>query len=102
MCFSQTREDLLAMRDHLIAKGIEIEAEFDWPNGARSIYFRDPLGHRIELACYTFEPPSGFRHVEVMRKAHDLRVARGAHAIEDVDLANAIEALVAGEGLSLS
>ena len=50
VCFSQTREDLLAMRDHLIAKGIEIEAEFDWPNGARSIYFRDPAGNSVEIA----------------------------------------------------
>jgi len=26
-----------------------------------SIYFRDPLGQLIELACYKFEPPTGMR-----------------------------------------
>ena len=61
-----------------------------------SIYFREPCGHRIELACYKFEPPAGTTHVEVLRRAHDIRVARGAMNIEDVDLAYAIEALVAG------
>jgi catechol-2,3-dioxygenase len=50
VCFCQTREDLLAMRDHLISKGVQIEADFDWPNGARSIYFRDPAGNSVEIA----------------------------------------------------
>ena len=50
VCFSQTREDLLAMRDHLISKAVQIEADFDWPNGARSIYFRDPAGNSVEIA----------------------------------------------------
>ena len=27
-----------------------IEADFRWPNGARSIYVRDPAGNSIELA----------------------------------------------------
>ncbi|MEM7423429.1 MAG: VOC family protein [Pseudomonadota bacterium] len=67
-----------------------------------SIYFRDPLGHRIELACYKFEPPLGFSHAQVLRRAHDLRVARGAVNIEDIDLADAISDLVASQNLSLS
>ena len=25
-------------------------ADFQWPNGARSIYFRDPAGNSIEIA----------------------------------------------------
>lgn len=37
-------------RAHLEANGVEIEADFRWPNGARSIYFRDPAGNSIELA----------------------------------------------------
>jgi catechol 2,3-dioxygenase-like lactoylglutathione lyase family enzyme len=32
------------------AYGIEIEADFRWPNGARSLYFRDPAGNSVELA----------------------------------------------------
>jgi len=87
--------------ERLAARGIKntgpIDRGFMW-----SIYFRDPLGHRIELAAYKFEPPMGFSHAQVMRRAHDIRVARGAINIEDQDLADAIESLTAGKGLSLS
>nr|WP_314090471.1 VOC family protein [uncultured Shinella sp.] len=34
----------------LIEAGITIEADFYWPNGARSIYFRDPAGNSLECA----------------------------------------------------
>ncbi|MCB1424836.1 MAG: glyoxalase/bleomycin resistance/extradiol dioxygenase family protein, partial [Notoacmeibacter sp.] len=37
-------------RAHLQDHGIGIEADFRWPNGARSIYFRDPAGNSIEFA----------------------------------------------------
>ena len=67
-----------------------------------SMYFVEPCGHRIELACYKFEPPAGRSHAAVLRRAHDIRVARGALNIEDVDLADAIEALIVGDGLTLS
>jgi catechol 2,3-dioxygenase-like lactoylglutathione lyase family enzyme len=30
--------------------GVAIEADFRWPNGARSIYVRDPAGTSVELA----------------------------------------------------
>ena len=54
-----------------------------------SIYFKDPLGLLIELACYTFIPPRGSSHAEVMLEAHKLRVAAGAKAIEREHLADA-------------
>ncbi len=54
-----------------------------------SIYFKDPLGLLIELACYTFIPPRGSSHAEVMMHAHKLRVERGAEAIEREHLADA-------------
>jgi catechol 2,3-dioxygenase-like lactoylglutathione lyase family enzyme len=85
----------------LDARGIEHTGEIDrgfmW-----SIYFRDPCGLRLELAAYKFEPPPGTTHAEVLRRAHDLRVARGAINIEDEDLADAIEAIQAERGVSLS
>ena len=59
-----------------------------------SIYFRDPLGLLIELACYRFEPPVGFTHADVLMAAHRIRVERGDYAIADAHLADAIEALV--------
>jgi len=67
-----------------------------------SIYFRDPLGLRIELASYRFEPPEGCRHADVMIEAHKIRVARGDHHIDREHLADAIEALVARSQRSLS
>jgi hypothetical protein len=75
----------------------EIDRGFMW-----SIYFRDPCGLRIELAAYKFEPPPGATHAQVLRRAHDLRMARGALNIQDEDLADAIEAIQAERGLSLS
>ncbi|OBY27285.1 VOC family protein [Leisingera sp. JC1] len=50
VCFALNREDLLAMRDRLRAAGVDIEAEFDWPHGPRSIYFRDPAGNSVEIS----------------------------------------------------
>ncbi|UWQ30553.1 VOC family protein [Leisingera sp. M527] len=50
ICFAQPRADLLLMRGRLVASGVAIEAEFDWPSGARSLYFRDPAGNSIEIA----------------------------------------------------
>jgi catechol 2,3-dioxygenase-like lactoylglutathione lyase family enzyme len=60
-----------------------------------SIYLHDPNGMKIELACYKFEPPDGFRAVDVLMKAQHLRVERGDHHITEEHLADAIEALLA-------
>jgi glyoxalase family protein len=60
-----------------------------------SIYLRDPNGLKIELACYKFETPEGFRDVDVLMKAHALRVSRGDHHITDEHLTDAIELLLA-------
>lgn len=67
-----------------------------------SIYFKDPLGLLIELACYKFEPPRGISHAEVLLEAHRLRVERGDYNIQDEHLADAIEALVERSQPSLS
>ena len=60
-----------------------------------SIYLQDPNGLKVELACYKFEAPEGFRAVEVLMKAHHLRVERGDHHISDEHVADAIEDLLA-------
>lgn len=67
-----------------------------------SIYFRDPLGQLMELACYRFVPPDGRSHAEVLLEAHRLRVARGDYNIAEVHLADAIEALIRRDRDSLS
>lgn len=58
-----------------------------------SIYFRDPLGMLVELACYKFEPPVGVTHAQVLLEAHKIRVSRDEYNINDEHVADAIEAL---------
>ena len=48
--FADLHDDITAWRDRLTAADHPLEADFDWPNGARSIYFRDPAGNSIEIA----------------------------------------------------
>lgn len=67
-----------------------------------SIYFNDPLGLLIELASYRFEPPFGYSHADVMLEAHHRRVAAGDYNIQEIHLADAIEALIARRNGSLS
>ena len=60
-----------------------------------SIYLHDPNGLKIELACYKFETPEGFRAADVLSKAFALRVERGDPHIKEEHLADAIESLLA-------
>jgi catechol 2,3-dioxygenase-like lactoylglutathione lyase family enzyme len=50
LCFSATAEEIDGWKTYLAKKGIAIEADFEWPNGGRSIYFRDPSGNSLEFA----------------------------------------------------
>jgi catechol 2,3-dioxygenase-like lactoylglutathione lyase family enzyme len=50
LALAATAEDLDRWRTRLEAAGIAIEADFRWPNGARSIYVRDPAGNSVEFA----------------------------------------------------
>ncbi|MAU21240.1 MAG: glyoxalase/bleomycin resistance/extradiol dioxygenase family protein [Martelella sp.] len=50
VCFRLKNDDFAAMLDRLNENGIAIESDFLWPNGARSIYFRDPAGNSLECA----------------------------------------------------
>jgi len=44
------RTDLLdSWRQHVLASGVAIEKEVQWPRGGQSIYFRDPVGNLVEL-----------------------------------------------------
>ncbi|MEM7545015.1 MAG: VOC family protein [Pseudomonadota bacterium] len=60
-----------------------------------SMYFREPLGHMIELAAYKFTAPEGVSDVEVLAKAFELRQARGARATDTEDVEAAVAALSA-------
>jgi catechol 2,3-dioxygenase-like lactoylglutathione lyase family enzyme len=50
VCFRASLPEIEAWRAHLEAKGVAIEADFEWPGGGRSIYFRDPAGNCLEFA----------------------------------------------------
>ena len=50
VCFRASAEEIAQWRAKLAALGIAIEADFEWPNGGHSIYFRDPAGNCIEFA----------------------------------------------------
>lgn len=50
LCFSATAEEISAWKARLEKLGITIEADFEWPKGGRSIYFRDPSGNSLEFA----------------------------------------------------
>ena len=50
LCFAASAVQITAWRARLEAAGHPIEADFHWPNGARSLYFRDPAGNSLEMA----------------------------------------------------
>jgi catechol 2,3-dioxygenase-like lactoylglutathione lyase family enzyme len=50
VCFRASAPDIEAWRQRLVANGVEIESDFVWPSGGRSIYFRDPAGNCLEFA----------------------------------------------------
>ena len=50
VCFAASGEEIAQWKAHLEAARIDIEADFRWPSGGRSIYFRDPAGNAIEFA----------------------------------------------------
>lgn len=50
VCFRLDRDAFDGWRERLESAGVEIEAEFDWPGGGRSLYVRDPAGNSVEFA----------------------------------------------------
>jgi catechol 2,3-dioxygenase-like lactoylglutathione lyase family enzyme len=101
LAFAVSRATFTQAAQRLDERGIKHTGEID--RGIfHSIYFRDPLGQRIELACYKFEPPVGITHSQVLFEAHRLRVAEGAYNIKDAHLADAITLLVRRTQPSLS
>lgn len=50
VCFRASASELARWRERLEEMGVSIEADFEWPNGGRSIYFRDPAGNCVEFA----------------------------------------------------
>lgn len=101
IAFNVSMATFRQVADRLQARGITHSGPKD-RGFMDSIYFNDPLGLLIELACYRFEPPEGCRHADVMIEAHRLRVASGDYNIKEEHLADAIELLVERRQQSLS
>lgn len=50
VCFRASADEIDDWASRLQTKGVAIEADFEWPGGGRSIYFRDPAGNCLEFA----------------------------------------------------
>jgi catechol 2,3-dioxygenase-like lactoylglutathione lyase family enzyme len=50
VAFAIGKDELDRWEKHLAERGVAIEGRNDWSRGGRSIYFRDPDGHLLELA----------------------------------------------------
>ena len=50
ICFRACAAEIDAWLGRLQGMGVAIEADFEWPGGGRSIYFRDPAGNCLEFA----------------------------------------------------
>jgi len=50
VAFAIAKSELDGWEAHLASRGIAVEGRNNWERGGRSIYFRDPDGHLLELA----------------------------------------------------
>ncbi|WP_425613744.1 VOC family protein [Anatilimnocola sp. NA78] len=50
VCFGVREDELDAWHDQLTRAGVAIESIYHWPQGGRSIYFRDPSGNSLEFS----------------------------------------------------
>ena len=50
IAFAVDRTELKGWRNYLERQGVEVLSDVGWERGGRSLYFRDPDGHLLELA----------------------------------------------------
>lgn len=50
VCFAASAAEMDGWVQQLTNHGVAIESAFEWPQGGRSIYFRDPAGNSLEFA----------------------------------------------------
>ena len=53
LAFAASDAEREEWKRRLIAANVAIEAEIDWEQGGRSLYFRDPAGNSLEFAPLT-------------------------------------------------
>ncbi|HEY7347760.1 MAG TPA: VOC family protein [Ktedonobacterales bacterium] len=101
LAFTVSRAVYTQVAGRLNERGIWNTGEID-RGFMHSIYFRDPNGQLLEMACYKFVPPEGCTVADVLNTAHRIRVAAGAYNIEDSHLADAITELTQRRAPSLT
>jgi catechol 2,3-dioxygenase-like lactoylglutathione lyase family enzyme len=101
IAFTVSRAVYTQVEQRLNERGIWNTGEID-RGFMYSIYFRDPNGQLLELACYKFVPPEGYTVADVLATAHRIRVAEGAYAVQDSHLADAIAELTRRKAPSLA
>jgi catechol 2,3-dioxygenase-like lactoylglutathione lyase family enzyme len=85
-------------QQRLRAEGVEVKGPVE-RGYERSIYFRDPNGVRIELLVWLTPLPDGLPQADIIKRAQDVRQARGAAFVEDRDVQAAIAELQAPEDI---
>jgi catechol 2,3-dioxygenase-like lactoylglutathione lyase family enzyme len=50
VCFGVREDELPVWHQQLLDAGVAIESVHDWPQGGRSLYFRDPAGNSLEFS----------------------------------------------------
>ena len=70
LAFIVSRASYSQAAQRLDQRGISHSGEVD-RGFMHSIYFRDPLGQLMELACYKFDPPAGASHADVLHEARE-------------------------------
>lgn len=101
LAFTVSQAVYTQVAERLQERGIENTGPID-RGFMDSIYFRDPNGQLLELACFKFVPPEGYRYADVLALAHRMRVEAGDYAIEDRHLADAIAELTHQRNPSLN
>ena len=81
--------------ERLRAEGVDVRGPID-RGYERSIYFKDPNGVRIELLVWLTPPPPDLTQADIIRRAQEIRIGRGAAYVEDQDVQAAIRELRAG------
>jgi glyoxalase family protein len=82
-------DDAMAVLD---AEGVRYSGPID-RGYERSIYFRDPNGVVVELLTWITPVPDGVDEGDLILEAQRLRRARGAYAVEDEDVREALSAM---------
>jgi catechol 2,3-dioxygenase-like lactoylglutathione lyase family enzyme len=93
IAYTVSRATYTQVAARLNERGIENTGNID-RGFMDSIYFRDPNGQLLEMACFKFTPPEGYTYADVLSVAHRMRLEKGDYAISDNHLADAIAELI--------